>query len=91
METALELQAAWDIFTKILWPLLLAYGAYLHARLNQIMNKFDRLYEEHHQFKTEAARDFATQSTVSALETKITRMLDRIDDKVTKILENRNA
>ena len=87
----MELQAAWELFTKILWPLLLAYGAYLHTRLNTIMNKFDKLYEEHHNFKAEAARDFATQGNMSALESKITRMLDRIDDKVTKILESKNA
>jgi hypothetical protein len=91
MEAILQIEVLWELFTKILWPLLLGYGAYLHARINTIMSKVDKLYEEHHNFKTEAARDFATQSTVSALETKITRMLDRIDDKVTKILENKNA
>jgi hypothetical protein len=91
MEAALDLQTVWELFTKLLWPLLLAYGAYLHTRLNTIMNKFDKLYEEHHAFKTEAVEKFATHNTVSNLEGKITRMLDRIDDKVTKILESRNA
>lgn len=86
----MDFALAWELFTKILWPVILSYAAYLHTQLNRVMQKFDRLHEEHYQFKAQAMRDFVTHSTVASLEDKITRKLDRIDDKITKILEARN-
>jgi len=83
----MDFAVAWEIFSKFLWPLALTYGAYLHTQLGRLMLKFDILQEEHYKFKTEAARDFVTHTTVASLEDKITRKLDRIDDKITKILE----
>lgn len=77
----------WEIFIKLLWPALLAYGAYLHRQLAVTMQKFDDLQEAHFEFKAQVNRDYATHATVRDLENRLTAVLNRIDDKVTRILE----
>jgi hypothetical protein len=84
----MELTAAWDLFIKFIWPLVLLYAGYLHTQMGRLMQKFESLQEEHYRFQAHAAKEYVTHTTVASLEDKITRKLDRIDDKITKILEN---
>lgn len=79
----------WELFSKIIWPLLLMYAAYLHRELTNLMTKFDVLQRELFNFKADANKSFVTQDTMSALETKIMSGLNRLDDKLTRILEER--
>lgn len=79
----------WDLFTKIVWPALIAYAAYLHRRLevqHEALSSLQRLYYEQ---KAEVNKTFATHESVSQLENKVVSMLNRIDDKVTRILEDK--
>ena len=76
----MDFSAFWEFFQKVLWPLLLGYATYIH-------HKLDSLRREHDEFRREATRDYATQQSVSQLEQKLTAVLNRIDDKVTRILE----
>lgn len=80
---------AWELFSKIVWPILLMYAAYLHKELTSMMAKFDVLQREFFGYKAEANRTFVTQDTMSALETKILSGLNRLDDKLTRVLESR--
>ena len=81
---------AWELFSKIVWPILLMYAAYLHRELTSMMTKFDTLQRELFTFKADANKSFVTQDTMSALETKIMSGLNRLDDKLTRILEERS-
>lgn len=81
--------AAWEIFTKFLWPIIMLYAAYLHKELSAAMIKIETLQKLVFDHKTEAHKSFVTHESVSNLETKLGRMLERIDDKITRILENR--
>lgn len=83
----LDFNLLWDIFIKLVWPLILLYGAYLHRQLALMMAKFDELQESHYEFKAQVNRDYATQANVRELENRLTAVLNRIDDKVTRILE----
>jgi hypothetical protein len=78
-----------EFAATFLWPLLMAYGAYLHREISAVQAKFDYLQEAHHKHVAQVNKDFATREVVSDLENKITIVLNRIDDKVTRILEER--
>jgi len=78
-----------DFVATFLWPLLMAYGAYLHREIAGVDKKIERLQELHHTHVAQVNKDFATREVVSDLENKLTIVLNRIDDKVTRILEER--
>jgi len=82
-------QAFMDFFSIFLWPLALAYVAYLHRELSAVAKRIEKVHDEHHAHVAQANKDFATREVVSALENKLTTVLNRIDDKVTRILEER--
>jgi len=84
-----DLTAFWEIFIKLIWPLILIYAAYLHKQLAHIMQKFEELKESHYEFKASVNRDYATHKNVAELENRLTAVLNRIDDKVTRILEHK--
>jgi hypothetical protein len=84
-----NLLAIWEVFIKFVWPLVLAYGAYLHRQLANLMAKFEELKESHYEFKANVSRDYATHKNVAELENRLTAVLNRIDDKVTRILEHK--
>lgn len=81
------LDAAWEIFSKIIWPIIMIYIAYLHRELTVIMAKLDTLQTRHFDHRAEVNKNFVTHETMVGLENKITAVLNRIDDKVTRILE----
>ncbi len=67
----------------------MAYGAYLHREISNVQTKIESLQESHHRHIAQVNKDFATREVVSELENKLTVVLNRIDDKVTRILEER--
>jgi hypothetical protein len=85
----MDFKIFFDFAATFLWPLLLAYGAYLHREISAVQLKFDNLHEAHHRQVAQVNKDFATREVVSDLENKLTTVLNRIDDKVTRILEER--
>lgn len=78
-----------ELFSKFLWPLMLAYTAYIHNELNKMHKRHERLLEDHYYHVAQVNKDFATRQIVTALEDRVTTLLNRIDDKVTRILEER--
>lgn len=85
----MDIKLLFDFVATFLWPLLLAYGAYLHKEISAVKSKADHIQELHHQHVAQVNKDFATREVVSDLENKLTTVLNRIDDKVTRILEER--
>lgn len=85
----MDIKLLFDFVSTFLWPLLLAYGAYLQRELSNVQKKCDHLQEIHHQHVAQVNKDFATREVVSDLENKLTTVLNRIDDKVTRILGER--
>ena len=74
------MEVSWDFFQRVVWPLILGYAMYIH-------NKLDSLRNMVHNLDATSRRDYATRANVSELENKLTAVLNRIDDKVTRILE----
>jgi hypothetical protein len=85
----MDVKLLFDFVSIFLWPLLLAYGAYLQRELSVVHKKAEHLQELHHTHVAQVNKDFATREVVSDLENKLTTVLNRIDDKVTRILEER--
>jgi hypothetical protein len=85
----MDIKLVFDFVATFLWPLLLAYGAYLQREISAVQKKVDHLQELHHGHVAQVNKDFATREVVSDLENKLTTVLNRIDDKVTRILEER--
>jgi hypothetical protein len=85
----MDVKLLFDFVSTFLWPLLLAYGAYLQRELSVVHKKAEHLQELHHTHVAQVNKDFATREVVSGLENKLTTVLNRIDDKVTRILEER--
>jgi predicted DNA repair protein MutK len=85
----MDLKILFDFVATFLWPLLMAYGAYLHREISAMQNKVEHMQELHHNHVAQVNKDFATREVVSDLENKLTTVLNRIDDKVTRILEER--
>lgn len=79
--------SVWDFFLKFIWPLVMAYALFLHHQLSGINAKYEQLKDAHHLHVAQVNKDFATRETVAELENKLTVVLNRIDDKVTRILE----
>jgi hypothetical protein len=85
----MDIKLIFDFVATFLWPLLLAYGAYLHREISAVQKKAEHIQELHHNHVAQVNKDFATREVVSDLENKLTVVLNRIDDKVTRILEER--
>jgi predicted DNA repair protein MutK len=85
----MDLKILFDFVATFLWPLLMAYGAYLHREISAMQKKVEHMQELHHNHVAQVNKDFATREVVSDLENKLTTVLNRIDDKVTRILEER--
>jgi hypothetical protein len=85
----MDMKLLLDFIATFLWPLLMAYGAYLHREISSVQTKVEHLQEIHHRHVAQVNKDFATREVVSDLENKLTTVLNRIDDKVTRILEER--
>jgi hypothetical protein len=85
----MDVKLIFDFVSTFLWPLLLAYGAYLQREISTVHKKAEHLQELHHNHVAQVNKDFATREAVSDLENKLTTVLNRIDDKVTRILEER--
>lgn len=83
----MNVEAIWEVFIRFVWPLALAYAAYIHTELNRMMKKFEDLQVAHQDQVAKVNRDFATKLDLTTLETRLTAVLVRIDDKVTRILE----
>jgi hypothetical protein len=80
---------AFETLLTFVWPLALAYVAYVHKELNAVETRIDKLKEDHHTHVAQVNKDFATREVVAELENKLTTVLNRIDDKVTRILQER--
>lgn len=85
----MDLVAMWKVISDILLPLALAWAAYLHRELKAMDHKIEKLHDEHFRHVAQVNKDFATREVVSELENKLTVVLNRIDDKVTRILQER--
>lgn len=85
-----NLDQLWEVFTKFLWPVMLGYAAYMHRRLDNQGARLAALQHEFYERKAEVNKTFATHDAVTQLENKVVSMLNRIDDKVTRILEDKN-
>ena len=85
----MDIKLLFDFVSTFLWPILLAYGAYLQREISSVQKKCEHLQELHHQHVAQVNKDFATREVVSDLENKLTTVLNRIDDKVTRILGER--
>ena len=85
----MELSAMWKLISDILLPLALAYAAYLHKELKFMEQRIEKLHDQHHSHVAQVNKDFAAREVVSDLENKLTIVLNRIDDKVTRILQER--
>ena len=79
----------WKFISDVLLPLALAYAAYLHKELKTMEQRIEKLHDQHHLHVAQVNKDFATREVVSDLENKLTIVLNRIDDKVTRILQER--
>lgn len=85
----MDMQLFFEFFSKFLWPLGLAYAAYLHRELATLSGRLEKMHDEHHSHVAQINKEFATREVVSELENKLTIVLNRIDDKITRILEER--
>lgn len=85
----MEAQAFFEFFSKFVWPLGLAYLAYLHREMRAVDTKVEKLYSQQLMQIAQINKEFATREHVNELENKLTIVLNRIDDKVTRILEER--
>ncbi len=85
----MDMQLLFELISKFIWPVAIAYAAYLHRELVAMDQKFEKIHDEHHRHVAQVNKDFATREVVSELETKLTVVLNRIDDKVTRILQER--
>lgn len=75
-----------DIFSFVatyIWPLALAYVGWLHKEMADLRSKLNMI-------EVDVAKNYSPKVDVTALETKLVTMLTRIDDKVTRLLENRH-
>lgn len=85
----MDAQAFFEFFSKFLWPIGLIYVAYLHRELAAVNSKTEKLHNEQLIHIAQINKEFATREFVNDLENKLTVVLNRIDDKVTRILEER--
>lgn len=75
-----------DIFSFVatyIWPLAIGYAAWLHKEMADLRNKLNVM-------EVDVAKNYSPKTDVTALEAKLVTMLTRIDDKVTRLLENRH-
>jgi hypothetical protein len=75
-----------DLFNFIatyVWPVIVGYLAWLHKELHDLRVKLGGM-------EVDVAKNYAPKNDLSILEARLVGMLDRIDDKVTRILEGRH-
>jgi hypothetical protein len=85
----MDLKFIFYLIATFLWPLLMAYAAYLQQRISVMQTKLEQMQQSHYNHVAQVNKDFATRAAVTDLENKLTTVLNRIDDKVTRILEDR--
>lgn len=85
----MDLNVLYEVISKYLLPIVMAWVGYVHSELNKLNKKHEELLLEHFHQVAKANKEFATREVVSELENKVTALLNRIDDKVTRILEDR--
>ncbi len=85
----MNIASLFETLLTFIWPLALAYVAYVHKELNAVEDRIDQLKEDHYKHVAQVNKDFATREVVAELENKLTTVLNRIDDKVTRILQER--
>jgi hypothetical protein len=83
----MDFSTYWDVFKNFLWPALLAYGAWLQARLVALGSRIDAAEKAQLVFEKEVAQTYVTHDVLHTVEKRLTDVLNRIDDKVTRILE----
>lgn len=74
-----------DLFNFIstyVWPVILGYIGWLHKELHDLRSKLGGI-------EVDVAKNYASKHDLAALEARLVSVLDRIDDKVTRILEGR--
>ena len=85
----MDLNVLYEVISKYLLPIVMAWVGYVHSELNKLNKKHEELLLENFHQVAKANKEFATREVVSELENKVTALLNRIDDKVTRILEDR--
>lgn len=85
----MDIQTVWKIVSEVVLPIIMAYAAYLHRAVSIAMNKIESLENKLYEDKLEAAKTYVTRQALMELDAKMTRVLERIDDKVSRILEER--
>jgi len=85
----MDINALIEVFSKFLWPIILAYIAYIHNELNKMHKRHEELLKDHYYHVAQINKDFAPREIVAALEDKVISLLNRIDDKVTRMLEEK--
>lgn len=74
-----------DLFNFIstyVWPVILGYIGWLHKELHDLRAKLGGV-------EIDVAKNYASKHDQATLEARLVSVLDRIDDKVTRILEGR--
>lgn len=87
--TTMDLETTWKLVSEIVLPLIAAYAAYLHRALANAMVKIESLENKIYEDRIEVAKTYVTRQTLLEFDTKMSKALERIDDKVTKLLEGR--
>jgi hypothetical protein len=64
------------------WPVAVGYIGYVHRELAALSARIYNL-------ESDMAKNYVPKNDVVALENRLVSMLNRIDDKVTRILEGR--
>lgn len=85
----MDMQLLFEFISKFIWPVAIAYAAYIHRELVAMTQKIEKMHDEHYRHVAQVNKEFATREVVSELENKLTVVLNRIDDKVTQILQER--
>lgn len=85
----MDIQTVWKIVSEVVLPIVMAYAAYLHRTVSIAMNKIESLENKLYENKLDTAKTYVTRQALIELDAKMTRVLERIDDKVSRILEDR--
>lgn len=72
-----------SFISTYIWPLAIGYVAWLHREMADLRSKLNSM-------EVDVAKNYSPKVDVTALEAKLVTMLTRIDDKVTRLLENRH-
>lgn len=83
----MDIQTVWEVVSEVVLPIVMAYAAYLHRAVSIAMDKIESLENKLYETKLDVAKTYVTRQTLMEFEAKMTRVLERIDDKVSRILE----